>query len=96
MLGTVTGKVRAIPPVGWVALVALSGVAFLMWHNFARDDYDHDWTTPKETQPPSSVALSIGPAAHGEGQPMACGGAFRARGYPGTLADSAKSIIGTF
>lgn len=95
MLSTITGKVRAIPPVGWVSLVAIAGVAYLMWHNYARDDSDHDWTTPKETQPPQNAPLGMGPA-HGSGAPMECNPAFRGRCYPGTLADSHTSIIGTF
>lgn len=95
MFHAVAGKVRGIPPAGWVALVAVAGVTYLIWHQFANDDGDSDWTTPKETQPPPSVPLfAFSPGAHGGGSPMGCNSALRDRRWPDTLTESSASIIG--
>jgi hypothetical protein len=90
------GKLRQIPPVGWIALAALAGVVFLCWHAYARDDTDGDWTRPKETQAPPVAPFPLVPAQHGTGAPMACNPGFKARGYAPTLVDADVSIIGDF
>lgn len=79
------GKLRQIPPVGWIALAALAGVVFLCWHAYARDDDDTDWTTPKETQAPAVVPFP--PPVPPEP---------RKRCWPDTLTSADASVIGEF
>lgn len=90
--------VRQLPAAAWVGLVALVGVAFLVWHRYDSDDQDTDWHNPKNVdQPPSAVDFPVKPAvpgAHGCPGPARVGGAFRSRAFPGSLADAHFSIIG--
>jgi hypothetical protein len=92
----VLAKLRQVPPIAWPAGVALVGLLYLIWHRYATDDADTDWTTPKETQP-GSMPLQLGtefPAGHGGGRPMGDSAPFRGRSWPATLFDSHTSIIG--
>jgi len=90
------GKLRAIPPSGWVSLAAIAGVVFLAWHHFANDDMDTDWTTPKETQAPEVSPFPSSPGVHGSGAPMSHSAPFRSRAYPPSLTESPTSLIGEF
>ena len=91
-------RVRSVPPPVWVAAAAAVGLLFLVWHQYASDDTDTDWTTPKETQPPDVVGLSPTdppvPPTHGAGRPMECTPGVRAVSYPATLEESPLSWIG--
>lgn len=92
MIDELGNKARQIPPAGWVALTALAGVVFLCWHSFARDEDDHSWTDPPADQ---FAPISAGVPGVSDGVlPGACGGAFRSRRYPGSLASSRTSHIG--
>lgn len=85
-------KLREVPPVGWIALAAVAGVAFLSWHHFASstDIDDTSWTDPQ--QPPLNVPIPTGAARRpGEHAP-----AFRSRNYPPSLLASPTSIVGSF
>lgn len=93
-LPTAVSRLRQVPPLLWIALVAAAGLAFLTWHRYAGDDTDTDWTTPKETQAPPVAPFPGTPAAHGTGSPMSCNPGFRSRVWPGNLGQSATSIIG--
>lgn len=74
--GHVRASVSAVPPFGWVGLVALGAVLVLAWHFWDQDDEDGtSWTDPQ--QPPLNVdspkTLAVGPL-------MA-----RARRWPGAV-----------
>lgn len=89
-------RLRAVPPVAWVVLTAVVGLAVLAWHQYAQDDQDTDWTSAKESPAPIMAPLAISPGAHGSGSPMSCNGGFRSRSWPSSLADADCSIIGEF
>ena len=88
--------VKEIPAWGWVALVLATGTAYLTWHRYANDDQDQDWTTPKETQPPTQLtelAAGTGPAS---GRAITCTQGFRGRRYPSSLTEDPESLVGGF
>lgn len=84
---SVETQLRKIPPLGWVALAVLGGVLALAWYEFGRSPDDVDWGNPQ--QPPTNVELPEArlPGDHGP--------AFRSRRWPGSLADSSGSILGS-
>jgi hypothetical protein len=93
-------KVPEVNPWVLTGVVAVVGVAFLCWHQYVNDDDDVDWTTPKETQPPTQVGFDcsrppVGPA-HGGGARIGLSVAFRGRRFPASLAADVNSVIGEF
>ena len=91
MITKIGARVRQVPPWMWAFALLAVAVAFLAWDRFNRDEGDPDWTTPKETQPPT-VLKSV--PAHGTGRPMACGPAFRGRQpYAGSLVEADFSLV---
>lgn len=90
-------RTKEIGPGMWVLAVATVGLVFLVWHAYASDDDDQDWTSPKEMQAPVNAPVVLGtefPGTHSVGQQMATSTGFRSRSYPATLADASFSIIG--
>lgn len=86
-----------IGPAMWVLAVATVGLVFLVWHAYASDDNDTDWTSPKEMQAPVNAPVMLGtefPGTHSTGRQMATSTGFRSRSYAPTLADAHFSIIG--
>lgn len=91
--------VKNIPPWAMVGGIVFLGAFLLVWHAYANDDDDPDWTTPKETQPSAQEALcptkSPCGTSHGYGRPMAVNVAFRGRAsLPASLTADSDSIIG--
>lgn len=84
-------KLRAMPPWLWIVLSGVVGLAALTWLRYAQDDDDTDWTTAKETQPPTAAPFPA--ATGGTGRTTS---AFRGRSYPDTLSDASFSIVGEF
>lgn len=85
-------KVKDVPPLAWMAAAAVLGLGALAWHRYATDDADADWTTGKESQPPTAAQFPV-PGQHGSGQQMACSPAFRGRSYAGSLASADFSVV---
>lgn len=55
----VHGHLKAVPPTGWLGVVAVAVLAVLAWHFWDRDDEDStSWTDPQ--QPPTNVEEPMG------------------------------------
>lgn len=55
-VATIHRHARALPPVAWVGLFAVAGVAILVWHQWANTEQAHEgakWLDPE--QPPAQV-----------------------------------------
>lgn len=87
-------RLRAIPPAGWVGVALVAGLGFVVWHAYARDDDDTDWTMAKETQAPLVAPFPVVPGQHGSGSPMSCNLGFRSRAYAGSLTGAEFSVVG--
>lgn len=79
------GVVRAIPPLGWVAVVGVLGVGAIMYTQFHQSDEDHSWLDPE--QPPTTVGMPgvVPGSTYGSGRPGECSDPFRDRPRPDTV-----------
>lgn len=91
--------VKSVPPTAWLGITLAAGVVYLVWHTYARDDEDTDWSMSKELgHPPTEAGMAATRAPyarrHTTGRLMQCGAAFRARWYPDSLVADLDSVIG--
>lgn len=91
---TVATAVQRVSPWAWLAVAGVAGLGVLVWHQYAQDDTDTDWTMAKEVPVPVMAGLAVTPAPHSRGRPMSCGDPFRGRSYPATLTAADGSVIG--